>query len=185
MQKSSFFFLSNTAYERSWTIFFLLYVLDIWMDLISDLVTNGLARLDFPLELKFLCIELCQKKKLSFHILDAGFSCYSIICIILVLWFSMHYFYENVVVDIDLWWIPRIIHKILFFSWFSKTSLQTYCKADINLWIITSTQRHSGLRPTSCERATGKLPHGVDISPRLDGVSSVKKNSSPPVTCQS
>ena len=53
------------------------------MDLICDLVTNGLARLNLSLELNFLCIELCQKK-LSFHILDVGFSCYSIICIILV-----------------------------------------------------------------------------------------------------
>jgi hypothetical protein len=52
------------------------------MDLICDLVMNGLARLNLPLELNFLCIELCQKN-LSFHILDAGFSCYSII---------LHYF---------------------------------------------------------------------------------------------
>ena len=32
------------------------------MDLICDLVTNGLARLNLSLELNFLCIELCQKK---------------------------------------------------------------------------------------------------------------------------
>jgi len=30
------------------------------MEMIYDLVTNGLARLNLPLELNFLCIELCQ-----------------------------------------------------------------------------------------------------------------------------
>jgi len=31
------------------------------MEMIYDLVTNGLARLNLPLELNFLCIGLCQK----------------------------------------------------------------------------------------------------------------------------
>jgi len=97
-----FFSLSNTTYERSWTIiFFFIYVLDIWMEMIYDLVTNGLARLNLPLELNFLCIGLCQK--------------------ILVLWFFMHYVHENVVVGIDLWWFPYIVQKNCDFSWFSKT----------------------------------------------------------------
>jgi len=61
MQRSSFF-LSNTAYERSWTIIpFFIYVLDIWIEMIYDLVTNGLAMLNLPLELNFLCcIGWCQ-----------------------------------------------------------------------------------------------------------------------------
>jgi hypothetical protein len=62
--------------------FFLIYVLDIWMEMIYDLVTNGLARLNLPLELNFVCIGLCQR--------------------ILVLRFSMHV-HKNVVVGIDLW----------------------------------------------------------------------------------
>jgi len=102
--KGVLFFLSNTAYERSWTIIFFDYVLDIWMDLISDLVINGLARLNLPLELNFLCIGLCQ--------------------IILVLWFFMHYVHENVVVGIDLWWFPYIIQKILLFLDFLRHCFQ-------------------------------------------------------------
>ena len=89
-----FFFLSRTLLMKEVEPFFY-YVLDIWMDLISDLVTIWLARLNLPLELNFQCIELCQ--------------------IILVLWFFMHYVHENVVVGIDLWWFPYIIQKILFF----------------------------------------------------------------------
>ena len=42
------------------------------MDLISDLVTNGLARLDLPLELNFLCIELCQKIYHSIFLMRAS-----------------------------------------------------------------------------------------------------------------
>jgi len=71
------------------------------MEMIYDLVTNGLAKLNLPLELNFLCIGLCQK--------------------ILVLWFFMHYVHENVVVGIDLWWFPYIVQKNCDFSWFSKT----------------------------------------------------------------
>lgn len=48
--KKFFLLLSNTADE--------IYVLDIWMKMICNLVTNGLARLNLPLI--FLCIELCQ-----------------------------------------------------------------------------------------------------------------------------
>ena len=36
-----------------------MYAMD--LNALSDLVMNGLARLDLALELNFLCIELCQK----------------------------------------------------------------------------------------------------------------------------
>ena len=87
--------------------FFWLYVLDIWMDLISDLVTNGLARLNLPLKLSFLCIGLCQ--------------------IILVLWFFMHYVHENVVVGIDLWWFLYIIQNNVIFLDFLRHCFQFCC----------------------------------------------------------
>jgi hypothetical protein len=99
--KGVLFFLSNTAYERSWTIFFFICVLDIWMEMIYDLVTNGLARLNLPLELNFLCIGLCQ--------------------IILVLWFFMHYVHENIVVGNWSVVIFLFYWKKSVFSWFSKT----------------------------------------------------------------
>ena len=42
------------------------------MDLICDLVTNVLARLNLPLELNFLCIELCQKNYHSIFLMRAS-----------------------------------------------------------------------------------------------------------------
>ena len=66
-----FFFLSRTLLMKEVEPFFY-YVLDIWMDLISDLVTNGLARLDLPLELIFLCIEQCQKIYHSIFLMRAS-----------------------------------------------------------------------------------------------------------------
>ena len=78
------------------------------MEMIYDLVTNGLARFNLPLELIFQCIGLCQ--------------------IILVLWFFMHHVHvhKNNVVDIDLWWFRYIIKKYVF-SWFSKTLFFVAC----------------------------------------------------------
>ena len=101
--KEFFFSLEHCLWKELNHNFFY-YVLDIWMDLISDLVTNGLPRLNLPLELNFLCIGLCQ--------------------IILVLWFFMHYVHENVVVGIDLWWFPHIIQKNLFFLDFIRHCFQ-------------------------------------------------------------
>ena len=49
-----------------------MYAMD--LNALSDLVMNGLARLDLALELNFLCIELCQKLyrsmflMLAFHV---------------------------------------------------------------------------------------------------------------------
>ena len=40
----------------------------------------------------------------------------------------MHYFYENVAVDIDLWWIPHIIHKIMFFLDFLRHQCKPVAK---------------------------------------------------------
>ena len=100
-----FFFFSLEHYlwkELNHNFFY--YVLDIWMDLISDLVTNGLVRLNLPLELSFLCIGLCQ--------------------IILILWFFMHYVHENIVVGIDMWWFPYIIQKIMLFLDFLRHCFQ-------------------------------------------------------------
>ena len=102
--KEFFFFSLEHGLWKELNHNFFDYVLDIWMDLISDLVINGLARLNLPLELSFLCIGLCQ--------------------IILVLWFFMHYVHENVVVGIDLWWFPYIIQKILFFLDFIRHCFQ-------------------------------------------------------------
>jgi len=42
------------------------------MEMIYDLVTNGLARLNLPLELNFLCIELCQKNYHSIFLMRAS-----------------------------------------------------------------------------------------------------------------
>ena len=86
---------------------FFYYVLDIWMEMIYDWVTNGLARLNLPLELNFLCIGLCQ--------------------IILVLWFSMHYVHENIVVGIDLWWFLYIIQNNVIFLDFLRHCFQFCC----------------------------------------------------------
>jgi len=97
------------------------------MDLISDLVTNGLARLDLPLELNFLCIELCQKNYHSIFLMWAS----HVIQLFILFWscdFPCIIFYENVVVDIDMWWIPRIIHKILFFLDFLRHQCKPVAK---------------------------------------------------------
>ena len=97
------------------------------MDLISDLVTNGLARLDLPLELNFLCIELCQKNYHSIFLMRAS----HVIQLFVLFWscdFPCIIFYENVVVDIDMWWIPRIIHKILFFLDFLRHQCKPVAK---------------------------------------------------------
>ena len=42
------------------------------MEMIYDLVTNGLAKLNLPLELNFLCIELCQKNYHSIFLMRAS-----------------------------------------------------------------------------------------------------------------
>ena len=131
--KEFFFFSLEHGLWKELNHNFFYYVLDIWMDLISDLVTNGLARLNLPLELNFLCIELCQKNYHSIFLMRASHVT-QLFALFWFLWFSMHYFHENVVVDISLWWIPHIIQKNSDFSWFSKTSMQTCCKADIDLW---------------------------------------------------
>jgi hypothetical protein len=96
-----FFSLEHCLWKELNNIFFFICVLDIWMEMIYDLVTNGLARLNLPLELNFLCIGLCQ--------------------IILVLWFFMHYVHENIVVGNWSVVIFLFYWKKICFSWFSKT----------------------------------------------------------------
>ena len=64
------------------------------MDLISNLVTNGLARLDLPLELNFLCIELCQKIYHSIFLMRAS----HVIQLFVLFWscdFPCNIFYEK------------------------------------------------------------------------------------------
>ena len=46
-----------------------MYAMD--LNALSDLVMNGLARLDLALELNFLCIELCQKLYRSMFLMQA------------------------------------------------------------------------------------------------------------------
>jgi len=155
--KEFFFFLERCLWKELNHNFFY-YVLDIWMDLISDLVTNGLARLNLPLELSFLCIGLCQ--------------------IILVLWFFMHYVHENVVVGIDLWWFPYIIPKIVIYLDFLRHCFQFCCRTLVEVFLVQKKSVYSRFnflwmqdckdmyavlfsirRTTCCQTAIMKLPH--------------------------
>jgi hypothetical protein len=147
------------------------------MEMIYDLVTNGLARLNLPLELNFLCIGLCQ--------------------VILILWFFMHYVHENIVVGIDMWWFPYIIQKIMLFIDFLRHCFQfskTYkvqcscsraeqwlaallcfgcCSALLRLWLAAAVQFSS---QWDAKQPRKKSPH-VEISPGMVAGIKCPKNS--------
>ena len=80
-----------------------------------------------------------MSKSLSFHVLDVGFSCYSFICIILVLWFSMHYLHMKILWLTLIYGGFLITKKILFFFNF----LRHQCKLIINIAMACKSVRAS------------------------------------------
>ena len=110
-----------------------MYAMD--LNALSDLVMNGLARLDLALELNFLCIELCQKLYRSMFLMQAFH-----VTQLFVLFWSCDF---PCIIYMKTLWLTLICGGFLIllknsdFFLFSKTSMQAHNRYSHDMQVCT------------------------------------------------